>query len=106
VKLVSAVFAPHRLAAVHDALRRFGLPGVTVGEVMVRDETCPTELFRGRRVVPDLSPHVRLDVLADDTDAADLVRIIDRVAGAGRVWVSPVDAAVRVRTGQRGADAI
>jgi nitrogen regulatory protein P-II 1 len=110
VKLVSAVIAPHRLAAVHDALRRFGLPGVTVSEVMERDWTRPDEVYRGRRVISDMDPHVRLDVLAEDSDADDLLRIIRRVAadgsGDGKVWVSPVEAAVRVRTGERGADAL
>jgi nitrogen regulatory protein P-II 1 len=110
MKLVSAVLPPHHLAAVHDALRRFGLPGLTVSEVFEQDGAQHDESHRGRRSSTDLSPQVRLDVLADDVDAGDLVRIIRRVvldaAAGARMWVTPVDAAVRVRTGQRGVDAL
>jgi nitrogen regulatory protein P-II 1 len=110
VKLVSAVLPPHRLAPVHDALRRFGVHGLTVSEVFEQGDVEHEELHRGRHSSTDLSPYVRLDVLADDIDAADLVRIIRRVAldsaTDARLWVTPVDAAVRVRTGQRGVDAL
>jgi nitrogen regulatory protein P-II 1 len=109
MKLVTAVIPPHHLAPVHDALRRFGVHGLTVSEVFEQGSAGHEELHRGRRTT-ELSPHLRLDVLADDIDAGDLVRIIRRVvldtsAGA-RAWVTPVDAAVRVRTGQRGVDAL
>jgi nitrogen regulatory protein P-II 1 len=102
MKLVSAVLAPHRLAAVHDALRRFGVHGLTISEVFERGDAGHSPA--------DPSPHVRLDVLADDIDAGDLIRIIRRVVldtGTGaRMWITPVEAAVRVRTGQRGVDAL
>jgi nitrogen regulatory protein P-II 1 len=105
VKLVSAVIVPHRFAAIQEALRRFGVFGLTVSEVF-EQAGCPhSELYRGQRFTVDLSPCVRLDIVAHDGDAADLVRIIVRVAG-GRVWVTPVDSMVRVRTGHRGVDAL
>jgi len=105
VKLVSAVIVPHRFAAVQEALRRFGVVGLTVSEAF-QQAGCPhRELYRGRRFTVDLSPCVRLDIVAHDEDATDLVRIILRVAD-GHVWVTPVVSMVRVRTGQRGVDAL
>ena len=105
MKLVSAVVVPHRFAAVQEALRRFGVVGLTVSAVF-EQAGCPhSELYRGRRFTVDLSPCVRLDIVAHDGDAADLVRIILRVAD-GHVWVTPVVSMVRVRTGHRGVDAL
>ena len=110
MKLVSAVIVPHRFAAVQEALRRFGVHGLTVSEVLEQDGCPHGEFYRGQRFTVDLSPHVRLDIVAHDNDSADLVRIIWRVgagqAGEGRVWVTPVESMVRVRTGQRGVDAL
>jgi nitrogen regulatory protein P-II 1 len=110
MKLVSAVIVPWRFAAVQTALRTFGVMGLTVSEVLEQDGCRHGELYRGQRITVDLSPHVRLDIVAHDSDAADLVRIIRRVAGSyagdGRVWVTAVESMVRVRTGQRGVDAL
>jgi nitrogen regulatory protein P-II 1 len=110
MKLVSAVIRPHRFAAVREALRTFGALGATASEVFEHDGCEHGQLYRGQRFTLDMSPQVRLDILAHDEDAADLVRIILRVtageAGDGRVWVTPVESLVRVRTGQRGVDAL
>ena len=107
---VSAVIAPHRFAAVQQALRTFGVLGLTVSDVLERDGCQHPEVYRGRRFQADLRPHVRLDIVSHESDADDLVRIIVRVAGgprnSGRVWVTPVEALVRVRTGHRGIDAL
>jgi nitrogen regulatory protein P-II 1 len=109
MKLVSAVITPHRFAPVQQALRTFGVQGLTVSEVL-EQETGRPEVYRGRRFLVDLQPHVRLDIVAHDSDAADLVHIIVRVAGGpengGRVWTTPVESLVRVRTGHRGIDAL
>jgi len=110
MKLVSAVIVPHRFAAVQEALRRFGVHGLTASEVLEHDGCPHSEFYRGQRFTVDLSPHVRLDIVAHDSDTADLVHIILRVAGShagdGRVWVTPVESLVRVRTGHRGVDAL
>jgi nitrogen regulatory protein P-II 1 len=110
MKLVSAVIVPRRFAAVQEALRTFGVLGLTVSEVLEQDGHRHGEVYRGRHFTVGLSPHVRLDILAHDSDAGDLVRIIRRVAAAqggdGRVWVSAIECVVRVRTGHRGVDAL
>ena len=110
MKLVSAVVDPQRFAAIQEALRTFGVLGVTVSEVFEQDGIRRGQLYRGQRFTIDLSVHVRLDIVAQDSDAADLTRIILRVSagqsGSGRVWVTPVESVVRVRTGQRGLDAL
>ena len=110
MKLVSAVILPRRLAAVHDALRTFGVLGLTVSEVLEQGRRPHQQVYRGQGFRVDLDPHIRLDIVAHDSDAADLVRIIVRVAGShagdGWAWVTPVDSMVRVRTGQRGVDAL
>nr|WP_239028836.1 P-II family nitrogen regulator [Pseudonocardia acidicola] len=109
--MVSAVIAPERFAAVREALRTFADLGLTVTEVFERDRSGRhEEVYRGRHVQVDVSPGVRMEIVAPDGDAADLVHIIARVAagqpGDGRVWVCPVEAMVRVRTGERGVDAL
>jgi nitrogen regulatory protein P-II 1 len=110
MKLVSAVIRPHRFPAVKEALRTFGVRGATASEVFEQDGCQYGRLYRGQRFTLDMSPQVRLDIIAHDEDASDLVRIILRVAagqaGDGRVWVTPVESTVRVRTGQRGVDAL
>jgi nitrogen regulatory protein P-II 1 len=110
MKLVSAVIRPHRFPAVKEALRTFGVRGATASEVFEQDGCQYGRLYRGQRFTLDMSPQVRLDIVAHDEDAGDLVRIILRVAagqaGDGRVWVTPVESTVRVRTGQRGVDAL
>jgi nitrogen regulatory protein P-II 1 len=110
VKIVSAVVGPHAFVPLQRALRTFGVLGLTVSEVLRQDGRCDREVYRGQGFAVDLRPQVRLDIVAQDADAADVVRIIVRVVAGqfaeGQVWVTPVDAIVRVRTGQRGVDAL
>ncbi len=109
MKLVSAVLRPQAYSAVQDALRTFGILGLTVTEVLDRSGRTHGEVYRGRRFQVDLCPHVQLDIVADDSDALDIARIVARVLDGrechGRVWITPVEALIRVRTGQRGLDA-
>jgi nitrogen regulatory protein P-II 1 len=70
-----------------------------------------TEIYRGAEYTVDFIPKVRIELLADDADAANLVDIIANTAntgsiGDGKIWVTPVETVVRVRTGERGADAL
>jgi nitrogen regulatory protein P-II 1 len=112
VKLITAVIKPHRLDDVRTALEAFGVTGMTVTEASgYGRQKGHTEVYRGAEYDVALVPKVRLEVLVDDPDAIDIVDIIVKSAatgriGDGKVWVSPVEHVVRVRTGERDAAAI
>lgn len=111
MRLVTAVLPPHRVPDVVKALQSFGVRGLTVSEVQGYDgHTARTEVYRGARYRVDVTPLLRLDVLTLDFDAADLVRVIRaagaRGSGGGVVWTVPVDNVVRIRTRERGPDAM
>jgi len=112
MKLVTAVIKPFKLDDVRSALESFGVHGMTVSEASgYGRQKGHTEVYRGAEYTVDLVPKIRLEVLLDDADVADVVEVIVKTAqtgriGDGKVWVVPVDAVVRVRTGERGADAL
>src|SRR5689334_22972184 len=112
MKLVTAIIKPHMLDEVKTALESFGVEGMTVSEAQgFGRQRGHTEVYRGAEYTVDLVPKVRLEVLVDDGDADDVVEVILKSAqtgriGDGKIWVVPVDAVVRVRTGERGAEAL
>ncbi|WP_106819445.1 P-II family nitrogen regulator [Janibacter massiliensis] len=112
MKLVTAIIKPHVLDDVKDALEAFGITGITVSEASgYGRQRGHSEVYRGAEYQVDLIPKLRLEVLVDDPDAAQVVDVIVSAArsgriGDGKVWVVPVEDVVRVRTGDRGADAI
>ena len=112
MKLVTAVIKPFKLDDVKEALETFGVQGLTVGEVNgYGRQKGHTEVYRGAEYKVDFVPKVRLDVVVDDGDAKDVVDVIVKAAstgqiGDGKVWTTSVDDLVRVRTGERGPDAI
>jgi nitrogen regulatory protein P-II 1 len=112
MKLVTAVIKPHKLDEVKSALETFGVQGLTVSEASgYGRQKGHTEVYRGAEYTVDLVPKVRVEVLVDDADAADEVEVVVKAAqtgriGDGKVWVVPVDDVVRVRTGERGVDAL
>lgn len=112
MKLVTAVVKPHRLEQVREALEAFGVSGMTVTEVSgYGRQLGHTEVYRGAAYPVALVPKVRMEILVDDADADDVVEIVVRTAatgriGDGKVWVLPVDTAVRVRTGERDEAAL
>jgi nitrogen regulatory protein P-II 1 len=112
VKLVTAVIKPHKLDEVKAALESFGIQGLTVSEASgYGRQRGHTEVYRGAEYTVDLVPKVRVEVLVDDADAGDVVEVVVKAAqtgriGDGKVWVVPVDEVVRVRTGERGVDAL
>ena len=112
MKLITAVIKPHKLDEVKAALEAFGVQGMTVSEASgYGRQRGHTEVYRGAEYTVDLVPKVRLEVLVDDTDLTDVVDVIVKAAqtgriGDGKVWSTPVDDVVRVRTGERGADAL
>jgi nitrogen regulatory protein P-II 1 len=112
MKLVTAVIKPYKLDDVRQALESFGVHGMTVSEASgYGRQKGHTEVYRGAEYKVDLVPKVRVEVLTDDADAADVVDVICKAAqsgriGDGKVWVVPVETVVRVRTGERGPDAL
>jgi nitrogen regulatory protein P-II 1 len=112
MKLITAVVKPFRVDAVKDALKAAGVAGVTVGEVKgFGRQGGHTETYRGSEYTVDFLPKVRLDVVVDDAVAAATVDAIVGAAatgeiGDGKVWITPVEEIVRIRTGERGADAV
>jgi nitrogen regulatory protein P-II 1 len=112
MKQVTAVVKPFKLDDVKSALEVLGIHGMTVSEVQgFGRQKGHTEVYRGAEYTVDLVPKVRIDVLVDDFDADKVVDSIVEAArtgkiGDGKVWVTAVDTLVRVRTGERGADAL
>jgi nitrogen regulatory protein P-II 1 len=112
MKLVTAVIKPFKLDDVKNALESFGVHGITVSEASgYGRQRGHTEVYRGAEYTVDFVPKVRIEVLVDDADAA---RVLDAVVdaartgsiGDGKVWTTVVDEVVRVRTGERGPDAL
>lgn len=112
MKLVTAVVKPHAVADIREALSALGIEGMTVSEASgYGRQRGHSEVYRGAEYVVDFVPKLRLEVLARDEDADDVVRTIVSSArsgriGDGKVWVVPVDTVVRVRTGERDEDAV
>jgi nitrogen regulatory protein P-II 1 len=112
MKLVTAVVKPFKIDDVKAALTEIGLPGITVTEVRgFGRQRGKTEVYRGAEYTIDFVPKVRIEVLTDDGDAARVRDAIVSAArtgtiGDGKVWISPVEAITRVRTGELDDDAI
>ena len=112
MKLVTAIVKPFKLDDVKSALETLGVLGLTVSEVRGSGrQKGHTEVYRGAEYTVDLVPKVRVEVLVDDLDADKVVETVVEAArtgkiGDGKVWVTPVESVVRVRTGERGADAL
>jgi nitrogen regulatory protein P-II 1 len=112
MKLITAVVKPYKLDEVKTALQAFGVHGLTVAEASgYGRQRGHTEVYRGAEYTVDLVPKVRIELLAEDHDVEDLLSVIATAAqtgkiGDGKVWVTPVETVVRVRTGERGAEAL
>jgi len=112
MRLVTAIIKPFKLDDVKVALETFGVHGLTVSEVNgYGRQKGHTEVYRGAEYTVDFVPKVRLDVVVADDDAGDVVDVIVKAAatgqiGDGKVWITPVGELVRVRTGERGPDAL
>ena len=112
MKLVTAIIKPFVLEDVKGALEQIGVLGMTVSEVQgYGRQKGHTEVYRGAEYSVDFVPKVRVEVVVDDSAVDKVVDVIVQAArtgkiGDGKVWVTPVDTVVRVRTGERGADAL
>ena len=112
MKLVTAVIKPHKWEDVRAALETVGITGMTVTEVSgYGRQKGHTEVYRGAEYDIALVPKIRVEIVVDADDADEVVRTIAAAAqtgriGDGKVWVTPVDTVVRVRTGDRDDAAI
>ena len=112
MKVVVAVIKPFKLDEVKDALGDIGVQGMTVTDVRgFGRQRGHTEIYRGAEYQVDFVPKTRLEIAVDDDHAPAVVKAITTAArtdsiGDGKVWVIPVDEVVRIRTGEKGSDAI
>jgi nitrogen regulatory protein P-II 1 len=112
MKLVTAIIKPFKLDDVKSALEAYGIQGMTVSEASgYGRQRGHTEVYRGAEYTVDLVPKVRLEVLVEDDDADAVVDVVVKAAqtgriGDGKVWTVPVGTVARVRTGERGPDAL
>jgi len=112
MKKVEAIIKPFKLDEVKESLSAIGVQGITVSEVKgFGRQKGHTELYRGAEYVVDFLPKVKIEVLIADDDAPAIVEAITSAArtgriGDGKIFVSPVDEVIRIRTGERNGDAI
>lgn len=112
MKLVTAVIKPHKVDEVKDALRAVGVKGITVTEVKgFGRQGGHTETYRGAEYTIEFTPKVKLEVIVDSDDVGTVTEAIQTTAGTGqigdgKIWVVDVDGIIRIRTGEKGRDAI
>ena len=112
MKMVEAIVKPFKLDEVKEALTKSGVQGMTVEEVKgFGRQKGHTELYRGAEYSVDFLPKVKIQILVPDDKAAEVVQLITDAAktgkiGDGKIFVSPVEEVIRIRTGEKGEDAI
>jgi len=112
MKLITAILKPFKLDEVKDALQGAGITGMTVSEASgFGRQKGHTEVYRGAEYKVTLLPKVKIEAVVDDKKVNEIIDVIVNTAsngsiGDGKVWVSPIEDIVRVRTGERGATAI
>ena len=112
MKLIKAVIKPFKLDDVKSAVEALDIHGMTVSEASgFGRQRGHTEVYRGAEYTVELIPKVRIEIVVDDDRAGDVMDAIVGAAqtgkiGDGKVWSVPVDTVVRVRTGERGAEAL
>ena len=112
MRLVTAIIKPFKLDEVKQALEAFGVTGMTVSEANgYGRQRGHSEVYRGAEYKVDFVPKVRVEVVVDDLDANDVAMVILKAAqtgriGDGKIWTVPVEDVIRVRTGERGPDAL
>ncbi|MBW0019913.1 MAG: P-II family nitrogen regulator [Mycobacterium sp.] len=112
MKLITAIVQPHTVAEVHAAVDQAGVHGLSFSEVKgYGRQRGHTEVYRGAEYQVDFIPKIRIDVVLDDEQVDAVIAAIIGAArtgkiGDGKVWVTPVTSVIRVRTGERGADAL
>jgi len=112
MRKVEAIIKPFKLDEVKEALNEVGIQGITVSEVKgFGRQKGHTELYRGAEYVVDFIPKIKMEIIVSDEMAAKVVEVIANAAktgriGDGKIFVTPVDEVVRIRTGETGDDAL
>ena len=112
MKLITAIVKPAKVDDIKVALQAAGVAGMTVSETRgFGRQKGHTEIYRGAEYTVDFNPKVRIEVLADDAEAQSIVDTIVTAAntgsiGDGKLWVTNVEQVIRIRTGERGGDAL
>lgn len=112
MKKIEALIRPTRLEDVKHALGKFGIHGLTVTQVMGCGlQKGHTQVYRGAEYSIHLLPKIKIEIVVGDADVEKVIDVISSAArtgeiGDGKVFVSPLETAVRIRTGERGEDAI
>jgi nitrogen regulatory protein P-II 1 len=112
MKLITAIIQPHRLDQVKAALEGVGVTGMTVSEASgFGRQKGHSEVYRGAEYTIDLLPKLRIDILIDESDTEMIIDALVAAAqtgeiGDGKVWATKVENVVRIRTGERGKDAV
>jgi nitrogen regulatory protein P-II 1 len=112
VKKIEAIIKPFKVDEVKEALHDVGVSGITVIEAKgFGRQKGHTELYRGAEYVVDFLPKVKLEVVVEDDQASRVVEAIEAAAktgriGDGKIFVTSIEEAIRIRTGERGSDAI
>jgi nitrogen regulatory protein P-II 1 len=112
LSLITAIVKPHKLLEVKEALDEVGVHGLTICEVKgFGRQGGHTETYRGAEYAIDFVPKVKIEIVVPDSDAEPIAAAVARAAssgkiGDGKIWVTPVVQAVRIRTGERGLDAV
>ena len=112
MKKVEAIIKPFKLDEVKDKLNEIGVKGITVTEVKgFGRQKGHTELYRGAEYVVDFLPKVKMEIIIDDTQLEEVVNTIAKAAqtgriGDGKIFVTNIEEAIRIRTGERGKEAV
>ncbi len=112
MKLIVAVLKPFKLDDVKEGLKALGIHGLTLTEAQgFGRQRGHTEVYRGAEYEVEFVPKIRLEVLVDDSRVEEVVSAIVETAGTGKigdgkVWILPVEEVIRVRTGERGTEAL
>lgn len=112
MRIITAIVKPFKLDDVKTALETLGIRGLTASEVQgFGRQKGHTEVYRGAEYTVDMVPKVKIEIIAEDHEALQIAEAIVEAArtgkiGDGKVWISPVDTLIRVRTGERDADAV
>lgn len=112
MKLIEAVIKPFKMDEVKDALNEIGIEGITISEVKgFGRQKGHTELYRGAEYVVDFIPKIKMEIAVSDEMVGKVVETIENTAktgriGDGKIFIIPLDDAIRIRTGEKGTDAI